>query len=126
MSKNSVAKKRAFFTDDDKDFLLEEFKLNPYPTDYEKETLAEFLQKPMGKITNWFKNERARQGISGQKKILKRKKIPMAIENSDKKSLVSRILQIANEVFDEPQRKRRKLRIPVRYTKSETSESQGK
>lgn len=65
--------KRAHFNDEERDFLHSMFEKNPYPTDYQHKDMAEALGKTYLKITNWFKNERARRGITNQKKILKRK-----------------------------------------------------
>ena len=60
MTNNADSKKRAFFTDDDKNFLQEKFNLSPYPTTYDSIEYSKILQKPLTSITNWFKNERTR------------------------------------------------------------------
>ena len=61
-------KKRAFFTESVKIFLQKEYDQNPYPDNREKETLAEALMMPYEKIENWFKNERAKQWLTGKVK----------------------------------------------------------
>ena len=103
--------KRAFFTDDDKKFLLNYFQKNPYPNDREKSYLSKKLRKPVAKITNWYKNERARQGRTCQKKILRKQRELSEISDYE-------------ETDYEPIPKRRKLRIPYKSRlKSETDSS---
>ena len=103
--------KRAFFTDDDKKFLLNYFQKNPYPNDREKSYLSKKLRKPVTKITNWYKNERARQGRTCQKKIFRKQRELSEISDYE-------------ETDYEPIPKRRKLRIPYKSRlKSETDSS---
>lgn len=55
--------RRAFWTDEEVQRLQELFQINPYPDQQAKRQLSEELQKELSKITNWFKNERARKNI---------------------------------------------------------------
>jgi len=70
--------RRAFWTDEEVHRLQELFNINPYPDQQAKRQLrycvnwwahfnksysSEELQKELSKITNWFKNERARKNI---------------------------------------------------------------
>jgi len=62
-----VKEKRALFTADDKKTLSKFFAKNPYPTPDEKAAFSERIGKSVGKINNWFKNERARKNICHKK-----------------------------------------------------------
>lgn len=53
--------KRALFSLGDKVVLVTFFRKTRYPTQRDKENLSVQLDKPVAKVTNWFKNERARQ-----------------------------------------------------------------
>lgn len=53
--------KRALFSRGDKAVLSVFFEQNRYPSQEEKVNLAVQIHKPVAKLNNWFKNERARK-----------------------------------------------------------------
>lgn len=60
--------RRALFTQNDKDILSIFFDQNPYPDPKDKMDLSTQVDKPLGKISNWFKNQRARKSIKNPKR----------------------------------------------------------
>ena len=63
--------RRAFFDEDETRLLNEFFNKCAYPTLEVKRIFADRLNKPLGKITNWFKNQRARSKVNQKPKNLK-------------------------------------------------------
>ena len=63
--------RRAYFDEDETRLLNDFFHKCAYPTLEVKRLFADRLEKPLGKIKNWFKNQRARSKVNQKPKNLK-------------------------------------------------------